>query len=491
MVLKEFKLARRSCDTCLIDLMLVCKRWHEIIAQSPQLWCHLEAPIPRRIAKLILARSQPYPLNVDWSLSYLVKRPARDDLESLVEVVAEHSNRISRLDVEVPSFSAAHIRTLLEAPTTTLESLRVRVEGHGSDSDDEEGLERFDLSEGLPIKYLNLDDVSTPLDTPRLSNLLTLALSHSAVPFSPQRLLQTLSGMQTLEYLSIYSAPELLESPRKSSTWVTLPRLKTLSLFNVPTFYNASLLTHIYTPACDQIVLYDKASWSLTGVSESVLDDGLWDLQNKQTTVLLGGTKYALAQKSLEISLSDRTVTITSPRDTRDRINLTFTRINTRSLRNGLARAVSQMPLGLPISLQLLAGSFSPTDPLDLTPWNERLESIYAHGANQCRDVMQQLLRRRGVQVAGRNEWVCQRLSEIRLVYTDEDEETPALDGEALLELARQRWSTEGCSALATPPSLFRVRCLASRFPHMWSVEAEARKILPEFELIEDLSEVQ
>lgn len=109
----------------LLPLLLVCRKWYDIITGSPQLWGEISTDMPYEIARLAIDRSQKRPISVDWRVSYVPHTSRRRDLSNMLDLAIANSTRIRSLAVSVPHAGRKNPRKLLEAPTPALETLQV------------------------------------------------------------------------------------------------------------------------------------------------------------------------------------------------------------------------------------------------------------------------------------------------------------------------------------------------------------------------------
>ncbi|KAG8945190.1 hypothetical protein FRC00_010236, partial [Tulasnella sp. 408] len=268
----------------LLQLLQVCRLWYHAIVDSPRLWTWLGSAVPPKIARLVIERSKDLPI-----LSFLWnKADGYDDEEEkqeILEIAIQHSTRFRSMELRGSSDDPVEIWPLLQAPTPVLESLTVEMDEDPDEEEDE--FVEFALSEGAPLKYLVLRDVSLNFDSPRLSGLATLRLYQYAVPTSLESLLQVLSATQWLEELTL-SRDASVEEPVARGPQVTLGRLKELKLEDITNHYCAALLSSIYTPICSRVHVSDV--WK---EDTNPLDLLIWQPRNARTTALLG-----LQQKS-------------------------------------------------------------------------------------------------------------------------------------------------------------------------------------------------
>ncbi|KAG8945663.1 hypothetical protein FRC04_000624 [Tulasnella sp. 424] len=339
-------------------------------------------------------------------------------------------------------------------------------------------LDTFVLSEGLPLKHLSLCDVTTPLESPRLFNLITLALRGSAVPWSPQSLLRVLSSLRRLEALDI-QALRFRMGNVESSTSVILPRLKELILSEMPSTYNAVILASIRTPLCSHMEVRDRRSGDESQGSVEALDAVIWEPGNNLAAVLAGGIGSKPTLRRLGVHINPGRIQIESNHTHHGSYTLKFARANSPQLTTLLGTAFSQLPSGPTPELY----SIFISEPIDLLPWSERLGTLVAKDNTEaCRLVLQQLSQRHPISGTGEMDWICPKLSVIIIRFPRVAEDT-ARDEELLLSLVRHRWSGDDGLAAATQPQRFDVLCDRKRFPNLWSFEDEIKRIVPSFRL--------
>ncbi|KIO28202.1 hypothetical protein M407DRAFT_22537 [Tulasnella calospora MUT 4182] len=265
-----------------------------------------------------------------------------------------------------------------------------------------------------------------------------------------------------------------------------LPHLRELVLSKIPSVYVAATLASIYTPSCTQVEVIDLVISERDSEAVEALDAVIWRPGNDQAAVLLGrkGPNIIPGVFSIQIFLYWVEITIRSLELSQGHRTLQFARTNLPPIVAQLTTTFSQLPSPPAVHLYRRDKYTTAYSPIDLLPWSELLDSLLMEGSHECRSVLQQLSRRHVLPGTGGGDWVCGRLSSIKLVYEPGDEEDVALDGGALLSLVRQRWSDEDGSAGASRPTSFELHCTKVDFPNLWSLEAEITRMLPSFKLI-------
>ncbi|KAG8911436.1 hypothetical protein FRC00_006499 [Tulasnella sp. 408] len=410
----------------------------------------------------------------------------RQYLRKLLNLAIENSMRIKSLDARVPVCSNPDLQKLLKAPTPLLETLRIDANVFTFDLGDTPRLDEFTLSEGMDIKNLSLVHVITPLGSPRLSNLMTLALRGASVPQSLELLLDVLSSSQRLEVLHILEKPQSTEEYRANAL-VVLPHLRELVFSDVPSIFGAAFLASVYTPSCLHAEVKDQIHPSIDQASAAVkvLDAAIWRPGNDQAAVLVGGAGSNAVPGTLSISIWPNWIEIENDKSFHERCELRFGRTDTSELAARLGTVLSQLPSSPAVHLHYTSKYPEERPPADLLPWSELLESLSVRGSRLCRSVLRQLSQSYVLPGTGRVDWICRRLSRIKLVYERYDEDT-ILDGEAVLSLVRHRWSGESGLAEATRIASFEIWCWRDHFPNLWSLGDEITRMLPCFELIDD-----
>ncbi|KAG8922890.1 hypothetical protein FRC01_013481 [Tulasnella sp. 417] len=488
MIFEEFEPDEPHTDdnTSLFDLLLICRTWYDAIIGSPQLWGCVSVDMPPKIASLVLDRSRFHPISLNWHSYASPREPTTRELIKLLDLAIENSTRLRQIDIHAPRFSPANPRNLLQSPTLALTSLQVRVEPRGSEVGSNGPLDEFTLLEGPKLQHLSLSDVTTPLNHPRLSNLITLTLARSSVPQSPEDLLRFLSSSQHLEVLDIQDLRNRTGQIR-ASPLVLLQHLKKLVLARLPSAYSAAILASICAPLCADVEVRDGVV-SDDPVVEA-LDAVIWRPGNDQAAWLVGRPGSGPGRSRLRVQKLMRWIVVKDVESLEGCLKLEFARSDVPQLMARLGAAISQLPLPPAIHLYEMNIYSEGHIPVDLLPWSEVVESLSIEGSNPCRSVLQQLLQRHGTGSEG-VDWVCRRLSTLQLTYRSNEEEDMALDGGALLSLVRQRWSGEDSSPGGVRPVLFEVHCKKCNFPNLWSLEDEILSILPSFKLIDGQKKV-
>ncbi|KAG9039315.1 hypothetical protein FS837_001020 [Tulasnella sp. UAMH 9824] len=482
-------------NTSLFDLLLVCRTWYDGIIGSPRLWGWLDAEMPYKIARMVMDRSRRCPIALSWHSFRLPRGSRRLEQFKLLDLAIENSTRIKRVDIHLPRWGPTRPspRRILEARTPALETLQIRIESYGTNTGFNLPFDQFGLPEGPPLKHLSLRAVATPLDCPRLSNLITLTLSRSSVPRSPEELLQFISSSQQLEVLDIQDVENShgnIIGEAGESAPVVLQHLKKLVLSMVPSVYIAAILASIYTPSCSHIVVRDRMTDGRTAVMLELLDAVIWRPGNNQAAALTGRPGLEPEKSTLIVKVFLKWIEVESLRSLRGYRRLQFGRTNIPQLMAQLGTAISQLPSPPVLHLHEVNVQARGPTPVDLLPWSEVLESLTVKGISSCRSVLQQLSQRQVVHGTGGCDWVCRKLSSIRLVYGWKEKEDATLDGGALVSLVRERWSGEDGFVATVQPAQFEVSCRKARFENLWSLEAEITRILPSFKLIDANNEI-
>ncbi|KAG8962159.1 hypothetical protein FRC05_005500 [Tulasnella sp. 425] len=395
------------------------------------------------------------------------------------------------MDLRVGLSKPLDIKRLLTSPTPALESLTVGVNQVPSIfwSWDGPEVEEFALSEGAPLKHLNLKDFTLTMESHRFSNLITLFLDGSAVPGSLGTLLQILRTSAQLEQLTISNDTQRDEA-HQSSPLITLPRLKNLKIDRITVDYCMSLLASIHAPACSQAYVQDEG---LSDHAES-LDALVWQPEGIQAAALLGFTS---SSPESPISGVPATVSITTTISVSH--NVTVVRVKDKDgFRSRYLAFRRREPLKLlkrigESLLHLLYPSSSslvdfrlmfPHDLLDLRPWSSTLESLKLPGYAASLSAMEQLgqciATPSGNGAVATESWMCPNLQDITLHMPEEEEEECAIYIAALRSLVRKRWSGEdGDLAPAIQPNRFLI--ISPRYKEFQDVQSEIQRVLPFF----------
>ncbi|KAG9039314.1 hypothetical protein FS837_001019 [Tulasnella sp. UAMH 9824] len=474
---------KRWVNTSLFPLLLVCRTWYDTVTGSPQLWGRhgINTNMHYEIARLVIDRSRMHPISVGWYAS------RERDLSKMLDLAIANSTRIRSIDMIVSRRNREDPWKLLEAPTPVLETLKIRGDINPWDGGPSDSVfDKFTLSEGPPLKHLSLRAVMTPLDSPRLSNLITLRLGGLSIRNLFRQLLRTLSSSQRLEMLCI-SEPEhnVGQLPLQASEPILLSHLKELVLNSVPSIDSGAILASICAPSCFHVAVIDMRFSEESSAEIDGLAAAIWGPDNNPAASLLGAATSEPGRRAVKVELDPvtRAVSIASLEPLREHWDVKFYRNDTRRLIDQLGRAISQLPS--PPAVELNSNSYRGEYILiNLLPWSGVLESLFVVGRDACRLVLQQLSQRHIIPGTGEVQWVCRKLSSITLQYGWNEEEDTATDGRVLLSLIRQRWSGEDGLAGTVRPSSFEVHCNETGFPNLWSLKDEITQILPSFRLI-------
>ncbi|KAG8926894.1 hypothetical protein FRC01_008261 [Tulasnella sp. 417] len=465
--------------TSLLDLLLVCRTWHDVIVGSPGLWNYFDAEMPHKIAQLVIGHSQSSPFSVKWHAFNMPVGPKRSGLSNMLDLVIENSTRVQNIDIHISPRDRPGVLKFFSAPIPKLETLRVQVESYVSDRTTDKPPDDIILSDGPPLKHLSLHNVGTQINSPRLSNLVTLRLQGSRSSPPLEDLLPVLSSSRRLEELHIhgYSASR---GQIGTTAPVTLPRLKELVLWGVPSRYAVSMLASIYTPRCSHVKIFDGGlDRRDLGVVEA-LDARVWRPGNDQADVILGRD---LMPSWLRIAIRRDWVAIQNPNNKEPQRNLTFARVDVPQMVKRFITILSQWGDFLRLELRLHDGISCRANALDFSSWDERVHSLVAEGRDACGYVTQQLSRRESVPGSNEMDWTFRKLARIKLVYEDNHVEDAVSDTQALLSLVQRRWSGENGLPAATQPSHFEVSCLDTDRADWILAEDKFKRIVPSFEL--------
>ncbi|KAG8942795.1 hypothetical protein FRC04_003490 [Tulasnella sp. 424] len=497
------------------DLLVWCqvdRLWHATIFNSPRLWTRMYSGLSPKMARWVLNLSKGLPLSLLWNTTYNYGG-MRDPV---LDIAVQHSSRFRWMKLGVDQEDSFEIKRLLESPTPVLESLTVKASPPGG-RDDAEVME-FALSEGAPLKHLTLAYLTLTVDPRRLSNLVTLDLTGSAVPASPGTLLHILSTSAQLEQLIILRNTRVEEVPQPSPL-VTLPRLENLEIDYITDDYCMALLASICAPTCSRLYLDD------VGGSQHIdsLDALVWKPGSAQAAALLGfnsrlESRISGVPTTVSIPPISTTISVTSSAtwvrlEEKDSVcsrDLHFERSEPLKLLKRIGESLPHRPslsISRPVSqhdsinkgpLKLLkrigqslrhrpslslSRPLSQHDSIDLGPWSSTLESLELSDHKASLSAMEQLSRciatPCGTGAVAMVSWMCPNLRSVTL-HIPGDEEECVIYIEALRSMVRKRWSGEdGDLAPAIQPKWFRIK--SPRYRELQDVESEIQRVLPSF----------
>ncbi|KAG9047244.1 hypothetical protein FS837_002717 [Tulasnella sp. UAMH 9824] len=407
----------------LFRLIQVGRLWHTTIVNCPHLWTRVASRYPARVVRLIIMRSKSLStLEFNWHWAH----PRSKEGEEILEMAVANSARFKSMEITVrqeDSFDS--IRRLLNSPSTALEHLQIETDNKHALEDRSDGLGTFVLSEGVPLKYLDLHQVSLNYESPRFSGLFTLRLDRSAVPTSVVLLVQMLSITSQLETLEL-SRPTRMTRVEQGiwppSPLANLPCLSFFFITRVPRSYCAALLSSLYAPASRCYVEIEDIS-----INDPVeeLDAILWQPGSSPMAALLGAYDDTDPSRRIDITGERHQVVI---------------RVND-------------------------------------------------HGCYACLSVLEQLGQRTassrinpGTETAEMEDWMCPGLLYIGLdIPTDEAERRTHVS--ALLSLIKKRWSGDGGLAPARQPGRLEIMCSRSSHAYLQEVAKQVQKTVPSFQL--------
>ncbi|KAG8983549.1 hypothetical protein FRB90_005913, partial [Tulasnella sp. 427] len=435
-------------------------------------------------------------------------RGSIEEWGDVLDALVINSERFKELEISrTGGFSLPLGGQLQDLPTPRLESLRVTDHVVLDESPlIPLAITWITLSNGTPLKHLDLTDCVAYFDSPYLAGLKVLILTGYGLRDTSD-LLRTLTFLHQLEVLWIfeiaYWSPHRKMKPN-ASTQVTLPHLRSLVLADVQSSWSAEVLGHLNVPLCFDILVHDMTPNRLNygyPVHDHIedVDDWIWQPGNLQASVLLGAAESTPVARSLSIDVNIWRICISSDVASRRRdvgsifknrdttfkpgyINIAFKRRDPTSTLRKIARVVAILPSCPAINLDILGDCFNENkDGFGLLPWSEHLISLTVRGATQCRAVLKQLSQRHFQASIGEEDWICPKLSAIRLSYGGGDGGDPGDDSDALLALVQSRWSGGNGTLGALQPISFVVDCDGDIFPGAESLEKEIRSLVPSF----------
>ncbi|KAG8924010.1 hypothetical protein FRC01_012056 [Tulasnella sp. 417] len=458
----------------LLKLMGVCRHWYTTILNCPRLWTYLDADLRPDTASLVIERSRNLPiLSLSWDLCGEDDRD--EDKEETLWMVFRNSSRFKSMSFRVGTEDEDDIWSLLESTTTALEGLTIdgRYTGAGD----------FTLSDGAPLKYLSLDDVSYGFGTQRLSGLVILRLYRKSVPGSLEELIRVLEGAAAqLEELTLVDSESKVEY--QPSSPITFPRLRKINLERISNSYSTALVATIYAPACSDIRV-QEFDFQDPGPSE-ILDAAIWKPGNTQMAAFLGLESGPEPRALRFFITADQwsKISIKVSEQGAERTEFQFRRCQPWRLVELIREFFLHHPSPLSISLDLRRGMFE-KGPLDLISWSGHLEVLSLSNDDDCLRALEQLSQRPAAPswsgMETREDWVCPNLQSIMLRLPDEIDNR-ALHVAALRSLVQKRWSgADGGFEPANQPTKFYIACPSWSYKELQTVETEIREIVPCF----------
>ncbi|KAG8948715.1 hypothetical protein FRC04_009325 [Tulasnella sp. 424] len=478
----------------MLDLMVVSRRWRDIILNSPELWTNIRSDHPAKFVKLITERSKAHPLSLAWDTSRSPDLDSNNEgFKSMLELVTRNSLRLRSMEITVGCGSQQTLRRLLDCPKPRLESLYVNL--YLTEVDDI-ATRRFMLSEGGPLKKLVLDSAGLlDWDSSRLSGLRVLNLRKPASIPSINQILLILSTSPLLTQLKLceFDSPAGTPSAQTEQTGgeqlIELPHLKTISIRDLPPSYCTSILSRILPRFCDYVDVLENEDNS----ANTMPWEELWRERSDTMVALLQLSKLSdpnLAENSiLSIRVTDCQVMIkNAPQPESYSSTLWFEHTDAHHALEVLGEFFGGIDFKIPsLSLRLERAPTWKHKQLDLHQWSCSLEILHVDGIHMARAVCK-LLEHQSLLEDGTMSWSCPRLSIISLFYIYDlnvDERTEMDDGMALLLAVQKRWSGENGIPAAIQPKQFWVWCRDGIFTSIQSRAEAIRLIVPSFQMIQ------
>ncbi|KAG9002691.1 hypothetical protein FRB90_011332 [Tulasnella sp. 427] len=251
-----------------LRLAQVNKFWRTTVVNCPSFWSRLVQYLPPETWDSVLRNNPEGPLEVTC-MNY--NNPAAD-LEGFLELAAPHSKRWSGMWFR--GMLTSKVLRHLELPTSQMTELGIcRTRGAGSPE------RRIKLSDGACLRYLDIDGMALPWNSPRLSGLRVIQLSgiRDDIPTSSQ-VVAMLQGSPQLWWLLLSylgrksegssdsesdsdsdsdssrfrrTRASNLSKFRSNAPTIHLPHLSTMMLDHIPDEMMHTLLTSIDAPNCE------------------------------------------------------------------------------------------------------------------------------------------------------------------------------------------------------------------------------------------------
>ncbi|KAG8948714.1 hypothetical protein FRC04_009324 [Tulasnella sp. 424] len=481
----------------MLDLMVVSRRWADIIVNSPELWTNIRFDHPAKFVKLIIERSKAHPLSLAWDSSRSHDLDSNnEEFKSMVELVTRNSPRLRSMEVTVGRGSQQTLRRLLDCPKPRLESLYVNLSPLEFD---DAASSRFRLSEGSPLKELVLDSAGLlNWDSQRLSGLRVLNLRRPANLPSISQILLILSTSPLLTQLKLWDfgsragIPSAQTEQISGEKLIELPHLKTISIRDLPPSYCTSILSRILPRFCEYV---DVMEYQLN--SANTMPGEMFRRERSDTMVaLLQLSKLydpnSAGNSRLSIRVTDSQIMIENVAQPEScSSELWFGHTDAHHALGVLGEFFSGLDFKMPsLYLQLEEAPIWKHKQLDLHQWSCSLESLHVDGSRIARAVYEVLAQQLLLE-DGTMGWICPRLSYISLFYgsnsyVDDSEDTEMDDGLALLLAVQKRWSGENEIPAAAQPKEFCVWFRDGIFASIRSRVEAIRSIVPCFNVLDE-----
>ncbi|KAG8971062.1 hypothetical protein FRC05_011528 [Tulasnella sp. 425] len=248
-----------------LHLTQVNKFWKTTVINCPSFWSRLVQYLPPETWDTVLKHNPEGPLEVTC-MNY---NNPNADLEGFLELAAPHSRRWSGMWFR--GMLTDKVLAHMELPTPQMTELGI-CRSRGPESPER----RIKLSDGAGLRYVDVDGMSLPWDTPRLAGLRVVQLSgiRDDIPTVSQLTAMLQASPQLwwllLSYLGTkYDDESDTDSatsdgpstyrigPRDWSTFksrgtpIYLPYLSTMMLDHIPDDMKYGLLTSIEAPKCE------------------------------------------------------------------------------------------------------------------------------------------------------------------------------------------------------------------------------------------------
>ncbi|KAG8973282.1 hypothetical protein FRC05_008997 [Tulasnella sp. 425] len=483
----------------MLELMAVSRVWRDIIINSPQLWTDILTRNPLDVAELFIQRSKALPLSLIWNTP---KWPNLDTtnkkFEALLDLVIRYSSRLRSMNINMGHGSGQTLQRLLGCPTPQLENLRlenlrVRTPQYGVSE-----YPQFALSEGGPLKELQLRFVGLlDWDSRRLSGLRVLDLEKPGIAPSINQILHLLSAAPCLEILKLVKLRPSSITPDNRSDEIDneerpieLPSLKSIRLEGLPPLYCLSILFRIRPGLCNYLLVEDmghgstnEMRWEELWRERGSTMAGLLHLSESSPLDLANDWELSIAVNEDGVGIMD--VVPGGIVEPRTYFGFGFTD-PCRAI-EGLGEFFCSLDFPLrPISLRIDGCLIWEQRQLDLCSWSSVLGTLRVEGIRLVRAVYQ-LLGQHWTMKDGTVTWVCPRLSDVELRYAWDDymSDNPEVDGMALLLAVQKRWAGDNETPALPQPSLFRVRSSPKPLPSIESKAETIKSIIPCFEVTE------
>lgn len=262
----------------------VCKRWHDFVLSSPQLWSRISSRYDAKTLRLFLRRSRTAPLTVvlcpgDQPQFFSSTSPSSFRWRAVVWRGSFSTHTVDLLRHLPPT-----VEELDMSPPSAISSRVVTIDFQGT----------------IPFKHVTLRGARFDWTSPRLSSLSTLTLADVALDWASAR--PIIASSPGLEVLCLRGIKWPADGSRRplDHRLIDLPNLTKLVMRSVYTFLGSSFVRTLSIPSV-QLLFIDYVSGDVLSDPDAHLLHSLVHMMKGVPSIILSARMKMMAHDAVTI----------------------------------------------------------------------------------------------------------------------------------------------------------------------------------------------